>query len=69
MKYLKGFRWTHLNEKIAYEQEMRKQRLRQEIALAKKETQFYIQNVEKSNPQNINLIYRNIKNKYLIILN
>jgi len=45
---LKKFRWTHLNERKAYEQEARKQRLRQEIALAKKETNFYIQNVEKS---------------------
>ncbi len=49
MKYLKSFRWTHLNERLAYEQEMRKQRLRQEIALAKKEANFYVQNVEKSN--------------------
>ena len=48
MKYLKSFRWTHLNERLAYEQEMRKQRLRQEIALAKKEANFYVQNVEKS---------------------
>ena len=48
MKYLKNFRWTHLNERIAYEQEQRKQRLRQEIALAKKESNFYIQNVEKN---------------------
>lgn len=48
IKYLKNFRWTHLNERLAYEQETRKQRLRQEIALAKKEANFYIQNVEKS---------------------
>jgi ESF2/ABP1 family protein len=48
LKYLKKFRWTHLNERKAYEQEIRKQRLRQEVNLAKKETSFYIQNVEKS---------------------
>jgi ESF2/ABP1 family protein len=48
LKYLKGFRWTHLNERKAYEQEMRKQRLRQEVAFAKKETNFYMQNVENS---------------------
>ncbi len=48
VKYLKNFRWTHLNERMAYEQELRKQRLRQEVSLAKKETNFYIQNVEKS---------------------
>lgn len=52
LKYLKKFRWTHLNERKAYEQEVRKQRLRQEVALAKKETNFYIQNVEKSNKKN-----------------
>jgi ESF2/ABP1 family protein len=49
IKYLKDFRWTHLNERLAYEQEMRKQRLRQEVSLAKKESNFYIQNYEKSN--------------------
>ena len=48
MKYLKSFKWTHLNERKAYEQEMRKQRLRQEVSFAKKETNFYIQNVENS---------------------
>ncbi len=49
---MKNFRWTHLNERLAYEQEIRKQRLRQEITLAKKESNFYIQNVEKSNVKN-----------------
>jgi hypothetical protein len=48
IKYLKNFRWTHLNERLAYEQEIRKQRLRQEISLAKKETNYFIQNYEKS---------------------
>ncbi|CAF0942835.1 unnamed protein product [Brachionus calyciflorus] len=48
LKYLKNFKWTHLNERLAYEQESRKQRLRQEVTLAKKEANFYIQNVEKN---------------------
>ncbi len=48
IKYLKKFRWTHLNERMAYEQELRKQRLRQEVNLAKKETAFYVKNFEKS---------------------
>lgn len=48
IKYLKKFRWTHLNERMAYEQELRKQKLRQEVALAKKETSFYIENFEKN---------------------
>lgn len=51
LKYLKGFRWVHLNERIAYEQELKKQKLRQDIALAKKEANFYIQNFEKSRHQ------------------
>jgi ESF2/ABP1 family protein len=49
IKFLKDFLWTHLNERLAYEQEIRKQRLRQEISLAKKEANFYIENFEKSN--------------------
>lgn len=48
IKYLKKFRWTHLNERKTYENEVRKQRLRQEVALAKKESSYYMQNVEKS---------------------
>ena len=48
IKYLKNFRWTHLNERKAYEKELRKQRLRQEISLAKKEANFYAQNFDKS---------------------
>lgn len=56
IKYLKSFRWTHLNERIAYEQEIRKQKLRQDITLAKKESNFYIQNFEKSKQLLFNLI-------------
>ena len=48
IKYLMNFRWTHLRERQAYEQEVRKQRLRQEVDLAKKEANFYVQNFEKS---------------------
>ena len=31
MKYLSRFKWTHLNERLAYEKEVHKQRLRTEI--------------------------------------
>jgi ESF2/ABP1 family protein len=44
---LKNFRWTHLNERLAYENESRKQRLRQEVMLAKKEANFFIRSYEK----------------------
>ena len=47
MKYLPKFKWTHLNERLAYEREVHKQRLRTEITQAKKKTNHYIQNVEK----------------------
>ena len=44
---MKNFRWTHLNERLAYENESRKQRLRQEVMLAKKEANFFIRSYEK----------------------
>lgn len=48
IKYLHRFRWTHLNERLAYEKAVRDQRLRTEIAQAKRESNFYIASVEKS---------------------
>ena len=47
IKYLSSFKWGHLNERLAYERAVHKQRLRTEIAQVKRETNFYIQNVEK----------------------
>ncbi|CAM9440944.1 activator of basal transcription 1 [Lampetra fluviatilis] len=48
LKYLHRFRWAHLSERLAYERTVRNQRLRTEIAQAKKETGFYVANVERS---------------------
>ena len=48
MKYLSKFKWTHLTEKIAYENAVRDQRLRTEISQTKKENTHYLQSVEKS---------------------
>ncbi|XP_028568514.2 activator of basal transcription 1 isoform X1 [Podarcis muralis] len=48
MKYLHRFKWTHLSERLAYERQVRQQRMRAEVSLAKRETNFYLQNVEKS---------------------
>ncbi|XP_048347684.1 activator of basal transcription 1 [Sphaerodactylus townsendi] len=48
MKYLHRFRWTHLSERLAYERQVRQQRMRAEVSQAKRETNFYLQNVEKS---------------------
>ncbi|KAG7520766.1 activator of basal transcription 1 [Solea senegalensis] len=48
IKYLHRFQWIHLSERLAYEQMVLKQRLRTEISQAKRETNFYLNNVEKS---------------------
>ncbi|XP_003979992.2 activator of basal transcription 1 [Takifugu rubripes] len=48
IKYLHKFQWTHLSERLAYEQTVLQQRLRTEVSQAKRETSFYLSNVDKS---------------------
>ncbi|XP_035500316.2 activator of basal transcription 1 [Scophthalmus maximus] len=48
IKYLHRFQWTHLSERLAYEQTVQQQRLRTEVSQAKRETNFYLNNVERS---------------------
>lgn len=48
MKYLPRFKWTHLNERLAYERAVHQQRMRSEIAQVKRETNFFIESVDKS---------------------
>ncbi|XP_066596715.1 activator of basal transcription 1-like isoform X1 [Prorops nasuta] len=48
IKYLKRFKWIHLSERLAYERAVHKQRLRTEIAQAKRELNFFSHNVDRS---------------------
>ncbi|XP_030049801.1 activator of basal transcription 1 [Microcaecilia unicolor] len=48
MKYLHRFNWAHLSERLTYERQVRRQRMQVEVSQAKRETNFFLQNVEKS---------------------
>lgn len=48
LKYLPGFKWAHLVERLEYERQVRVQRGRMELSQVKKETAVYIRNVEQS---------------------
>lgn len=46
VKYLRGFRWSHLTEKVAYERRVREQKLRVEMMEVRKENAAYAAQVE-----------------------
>jgi len=48
IKYLPRFKWIHLNERLAYERAVHKQRLNADIAQAKREVNFFSYNVDRS---------------------
>ncbi|XP_034946537.1 activator of basal transcription 1-like [Chelonus insularis] len=48
IKYLPRFKWVHLSERLAYEKAVHKQRLKTEIAQAKREINFYSYNIDRS---------------------
>ena len=48
LKYLSGFKWHHLTEKLAYDQKMRAMRLKSDVRRADKEIQFYQEKAELS---------------------
>jgi ESF2/ABP1 family protein len=48
VKYLSGFQWSHLSEKLTYDHKMREQRLTTETNRAKKEMTFFDQKRELS---------------------
>jgi ESF2/ABP1 family protein len=47
IKYLKGFKWTHLTEQISYDKAVREQKVRNEMSQAKKEEEFYLERVKQ----------------------
>lgn len=48
MRYLKGFKWTHLTEQIAAEDAARASRMRAEISKSAKENKEFVRNVEQA---------------------
>ncbi|CAH1967004.1 unnamed protein product [Acanthoscelides obtectus] len=47
IKYLSNFKWTHLHERLAYEKAARRQKIRVEVQLAKKKSDFFNANLDK----------------------
>ena len=48
VKYLPGFKWNHLTERVAYDRKLREGRRREELSRARKDSERYVQQVEKS---------------------
>ncbi|XP_062539849.1 activator of basal transcription 1-like [Armigeres subalbatus] len=48
MKYLPRFKWIHLSERLSYERAVYKQKLRTEIAQARKEASFFQSHLDQS---------------------
>ncbi|KAK9869909.1 hypothetical protein WA026_003625 [Henosepilachna vigintioctopunctata] len=63
IKYLSGFKWTHLHERLAYEKAARRQKLRTEIQLAKRSADYFSRNLRKKNEEDVNKEYKNLKDK------
>lgn len=62
IKYLSNFKWTHLHERLAYEKAARSKKLRAEIQLAKKKSNFFTSNLGKGkkNKDMVNKEFENI---------
>eukprot|EP00741_Cyanophora_paradoxa_P011212 tig00020554_g10832.t1 len=48
IKYLSGFKWHHLTERLAYERAIKDVKMKQEMTQAKKERDFYLEQVQKA---------------------
>ena len=46
MQYLKGFKWSHLTEKVAYERRIREQKLRIEMMEVRRENAAFVAEME-----------------------
>ncbi|XP_066146786.1 activator of basal transcription 1-like [Euwallacea fornicatus] len=60
MKYLSNFKRTHLHERLTYEKLEKNKRLRGDIQLSKKKTNFFDLNVNKKDKGSINKEYENV---------
>ncbi|KAF7287129.1 hypothetical protein GWI33_002505 [Rhynchophorus ferrugineus] len=62
LKYLSNFKWTHLHERLAYEKAARSKKLKAEIQLAKKKTNFFTNNLDKAKKKkdSVNKEFENI---------
>ncbi|KAL3280798.1 hypothetical protein HHI36_004030 [Cryptolaemus montrouzieri] len=64
IKYLSGFKWAHLHERLAYEKAARRQKLRSEIQLAKKNATYFTGNLgKKKKGEVLNREYQDLKQK------
>ncbi|CAH1130606.1 unnamed protein product [Ceutorhynchus assimilis] len=61
IKYLSNFKWTHLHERLAYEKAARSKKLKAEIQMAKKKTNFFTANLDK-NKKNIDSVNKEFEN-------
>ncbi|XP_066254877.1 uncharacterized protein [Euwallacea similis] len=62
MKYLSNFKWTHLHERLTYEKMEKNKRLKGDIQLSKKKTNFFDLNVnKKKDKDSINKEYGNVR--------
>lgn len=48
VKYLRGFKWHHLTEKVAYERRVRAARLRASLSSARKDAEAYLARVDQA---------------------
>ena len=48
LKYLSGFKWRHLTEKISYERRLREQKLRAEVNSARRANNAFVAQVERA---------------------